>query len=61
MDDFTTITLPQLTAALAHWEQDARDGKCRPLEETQALSVWQVAAENAHNLWASLSGAAHAA
>lgn len=51
MEDSITITKPQLEAALAQWEHDARDGKTATHEESRALPVAQVAKESADWLW----------
>jgi hypothetical protein len=52
--DTLTITKPQLQAALMRWEQDARDGKTRTHNESDALPLEQVAAESADHLWQEL-------
>ncbi len=41
-----SITSKQLLAAFTSWEQDNRAGRCRPPEESAALPLQQVAAEN---------------
>lgn len=51
------ITQAQLRAALLRWEQQARAGGTRTFEETRALPVEQVAAENAEFLWNELNRA----
>lgn len=49
--DTLTITKPLLEAVLLRWALDARDGKTRSHDETDALPVEQVAAESAEHLW----------
>lgn len=53
-----TISKDQLQAALRDWEQEHRDGKCMSIERTAALTVEQVAAASAANLWVALGGEA---
>lgn len=46
-----TINKSQLQAALAQWEQEARDGKCLTPEQNAALPVEEVAADSAAHVW----------
>jgi hypothetical protein len=49
--DEMTITRPQLREAMRQWEQDFRDGKTLTVEEAAAMTVDQVADENAEHVW----------
>jgi hypothetical protein len=51
-----TITKPDLEAALRAWELEHRAGETRTYEETCALPVEQVVAENTDHLWVRLGG-----
>ena len=45
------ITKQQLEAAFRQWESEHRAGATRTYEETQALTVEQVARESAAHFW----------
>lgn len=51
-----TITKETLRQAFVAWERERRDGECRTQEETDALTIAQVADENVEHFWGRLFG-----
>lgn len=60
MNETITINKGQLQASLQQWEQDARDGKMLPIEESRAQPVEQVAQASTDYLWERLKDAVFA-